>query len=31
MGKLTIDEYVKIFLDLMRYVPYIKYEKVKML
>jgi hypothetical protein len=29
MGHLTIDEYINKFLDLMRYVPYIKYEKVK--
>jgi hypothetical protein len=30
LGKLTIDEYVNKFLELLRYVPYIKDEKVKM-
>ena len=30
LGKLTIDEYINTFLELMRYVPYIKDEKVKM-
>jgi hypothetical protein len=30
LGQLTIDEYVNKFLELMRYVPYIKDEKVKM-
>jgi hypothetical protein len=30
LGQLTIDEYVNKFLKLMRYVPYIKDEKVKM-
>jgi hypothetical protein len=30
LGKLTIDEYIKKFLEMMRYVPYIKDEKVKM-
>ena len=29
LGKLTIEEYVNKFLDLLRYVPYIKEEKVK--
>jgi hypothetical protein len=29
MGQLTIDEYVNKFLELLRYVPYIKDEKVK--
>jgi hypothetical protein len=28
-GQLTIDEYVNKFLELLRYVPYIKDEKVK--
>jgi hypothetical protein len=28
-GKLTIEEYVNKFLDLLRYVPYIKVEKAK--
>jgi hypothetical protein len=28
--QLTIDEYIDKFLELMRYVPYIKDEKVKM-
>ena len=27
LGKLTIDEFVNKFLELMRYVLYIKYEK----
>ena len=26
---MTMEEYVKKFLDLMRYVDYIKYEKIK--
>jgi hypothetical protein len=30
LGKLTIDEYVNKFLKILRYVPYIKDEKVKM-
>jgi hypothetical protein len=30
MGQLTIDEYINKFLELIRYVPYIKDEKVKM-
>jgi hypothetical protein len=30
LGKLTIDEYINKFLELMRYVPYIKDEKVKL-
>jgi hypothetical protein len=30
LGQLTIDEYINKFLELMRYVPYIKYEKVNM-
>ena len=29
LGKLTIEEYVNRFLDLLRYVPYIKVEKEK--
>jgi hypothetical protein len=29
LGKLTIEEYVNKFLDLLRYVPYIKAEKAK--
>ena len=29
LGQLTIEEYVNKFLDLLRYVPYIKEEKVK--
>jgi hypothetical protein len=29
-GKLTIDEIVNKFLELLRYVPYIEDEKVKM-
>jgi hypothetical protein len=29
LGQLTIDEYVNKFLELLRYVPYIKAEKVK--
>jgi hypothetical protein len=29
MGQLTIEEYVNKFLDLLRYVPYIKAEKAK--
>ena len=30
LGQLTIDEFINKFLELMRYVPYIKDEKVKM-
>jgi hypothetical protein len=30
LGQLTIDEYINKFLELIRYVPYIKNEKVKM-
>jgi hypothetical protein len=30
LGQLTIDDYVNKFLEPMRYVPYIKYEKVNM-
>jgi hypothetical protein len=30
LGQLTIDEYIKKILELMRYVPYIKGEKEKM-
>jgi hypothetical protein len=29
LGQLTIEEYVGIFLELLRYVPYIKAEKAK--
>jgi len=29
LGQLTIDEYINKFLELLRYVPYIKDEKVK--
>jgi hypothetical protein len=29
LGQLTIEEYVNKFLDLLRYVPYIKAEKAK--
>jgi hypothetical protein len=29
LGQLTIEEYVNRFLDLLRYVPYIKAEKAK--
>ena len=29
LGKLTIEEYVNKFLELLRYVPYIKAEKEK--
>ena len=29
MGSLTMDTFVNKFLDLLHYVPYIKYEKVK--
>jgi hypothetical protein len=29
LGQLTIEEYVNKFLDLLRYVPYIKVEKKK--
>jgi hypothetical protein len=30
LGQLTINEYVNKFLELLRYVPYIKDEKVKL-
>jgi hypothetical protein len=30
LGQLTIDEYINKFLEMIRYVPYIKDEKVKM-
>jgi hypothetical protein len=30
LGQLTIYEYINKFLELMRYVPYINYENVKM-
>ena len=30
LGQLTIDEFVNKFLELLRYVPYIKDEKEKM-
>jgi hypothetical protein len=30
MGQLTIDEYINKFIEMMRYVPYIKDEKVNM-
>jgi hypothetical protein len=30
LGQLTIDEYINTFLELIRYVPYNKYEKVNM-
>jgi hypothetical protein len=30
LGELAIDEYINKFLELMRYVPYIKDEKVNM-
>ena len=30
LGQLIIDEYINKFLELIRYVPYIKDEKVKM-
>jgi hypothetical protein len=30
LGQLTINEYINKFLELIRYVPYIKDEKVKM-
>ena len=30
LGQLTIDEFVNKFLELLRYVPYIEDEKVKM-
>jgi hypothetical protein len=30
LGQLTIDEFLNKFLELLRYVPYIKDEKVKM-
>jgi hypothetical protein len=30
LGQLTIDEYINKFLELIRYVPYIKDEKVNM-
>jgi hypothetical protein len=29
LGQLTIEEYINKFLEMIRYVPYIKYEKVK--
>jgi len=29
MGSITDDEYTIIFLELLRYVPYLKYNKVK--
>ena len=29
MGQLTIEEYINKFLELIRYVPYIKDEKLK--
>jgi hypothetical protein len=29
LGQITIEEYVNEFLELLRYVPYIKAEKVK--
>jgi hypothetical protein len=29
LGQLTIEEFVNKFLELLRYVPYIKYEKIK--
>ena len=29
LGQLTIEEYVNKFLNLLRYVPYIKAEKAK--
>ena len=29
MGQLTIDEYISKFLELLRYVPYLKDEKAK--
>ena len=29
LGQLTIEEYINQFLDLLRYVPYIKEEKAK--
>jgi hypothetical protein len=30
LGQLTIEEYINKFLEVIRYVPCIKYEKVKM-
>jgi hypothetical protein len=30
LGKLTIDEYINKFIELMRYVPYLKDENMKM-
>jgi hypothetical protein len=30
LGQLTIDEFVNKFLELLRYVSYIKHEKIKM-
>jgi hypothetical protein len=30
LGQLTIEEYINKFFEMIRYVPYIKYEKVKM-
>jgi hypothetical protein len=29
LGQLTMDDYVKRFLEILRYVPYIEYYKVK--
>ena len=29
MGSMTMDSFINKFLDLLHYVPYIKYEKVK--
>ena len=29
MGSMTMDAFINIFLDLLHYVPYIKYKKVK--
>ena len=30
LGQITIEEYINKFLELIRYVPYIKDEKVKL-
>jgi hypothetical protein len=30
LGQLTIDEYINKFIELIRHVPYIKYEKINM-
>jgi hypothetical protein len=30
LGQPTIEEYINKFLEMIRYVPYIKYEKVNM-